>query len=632
MYVAGCFVILHSNFRRMRGGSGLVAADPDNSQSITDNTGADSDNSQPTTDNTGTDSNTTRGREGSGHEYEYIEYLYNVYYDFIAQDGYVLYGRLMDNRKIQIADGATIILRDAAINGINWEICPWAGLTCVGDATIILEGTNSIRGFHQSYPGIYVPEGKTLTIKGTGSLTATSNGYAPGIGGGRGEDLRGGNIVIEGGTIIAKAYGNNAGYFAAGIGSGYGSSCGNITIDGGIVRAEAGTEAAAIGAGKEASCGTITITDKIDELSAVKGKNAPDSMDCIGAGVGGTCGTVTIHGKTGTVTESPYVLRTKTGLSTLTSDYQLHDNEKLTGTLGQNVKISIADGATVTLSSATINGKSVYSCKWAGLTCEGNAVIILEGDNTVKGFWDDYPGIYVPEGKTLTIKGEGSLTASSNGWGAGIGGGEYSNCGNIVIESGTIIAEGGTQAAGIGSTTRHSCGTITITGGTVTASGGTKGSGIGTERRGRCTEIAITGGTVTAKGDEGASGIGSGSSGTCGKVSISGGSVTAEGGRFGAGIGTGEEEAHCSEVLITGGIVSATGGEYAAGIGGGTDSACGSITITDTVERVTAVRGLYADHSIGAGAHYIGEKCIVTIGGVEGEVSESPCIYEPNKH
>lgn len=597
----------------MRGGgdSDFVAADPDNSQSITDNTG--------------TDSDTTGGRGGG---YEYIEYLYNVYYDFIAQDGYVLYGRLMDNRKIQIADGATVILRNATINGINWEICPWAGLTCVGDATIILEGTNSIRGFHQNYPGIYVPEGKTLTIKGTGSLTASSNGYAPGIGGGRG-DLSGGNIVIESGTIIAKAYGNNAGYFAAGIGSGYGSSCGNITIDGGIVRAEGGTEAAAIGAGKEASCGTITITDKTEEISAVKGVNAPDS---IGAGVDGTCGTVTIHGKKGTITKSPYIRRTKTDLSSLTSDYQLHDNEKLTGTLGQNVKISIADGATVTLSSATINGKSVYSCKWAGLTCEGNAVIILEGDNTVKGFWDDYPGIYVPEGKTLTIKGEGSLTASSNGWGAGIGGGEYSNCGNIVIESGTITAEGGTQAAGIGSTTRHSCGTITITGGNVTASGGTKGSGIGTGRRGRCTEIAITGGTVTAKGDEGASGIGSGSSGTCGKVSISGGSVTAEGGRFGAGIGTGEEEAHCSEVLITGGIVSATGGEYAAGIGGGTDSACGSITITDTVERVTAVRGLYADYSIGAGAHYIGEKCIVTIGGVEGEVSESPCIYEPNKH
>jgi hypothetical protein len=31
-------------------------------------------------------------------------------------------------------------------------------------------------------------------------------------------------------------------------------------------------------------------------------------------------------------------------------------------------------------------------------------------------------GIFVPEGKTLTIKGGGSLTARSNGLGAGIGG------------------------------------------------------------------------------------------------------------------------------------------------------------------------------------------------------------------
>lgn len=54
----------------------------------------------------------------------------------------------------------------------------WAGLTCLGDATLILEdGTNNtVKGFHRWYPGIFVPEGKTLTIRGgaqgTGTLTA----------------------------------------------------------------------------------------------------------------------------------------------------------------------------------------------------------------------------------------------------------------------------------------------------------------------------------------------------------------------------------------------------------------------------------------------------------------------------
>ena len=52
-----------------------------------------------------------------------------------------------------------------------------------------------------------------------------------------------------------------------------------------------------------------------------------------------------------------------------------------------------------------------------------------------------YAGIYVPEGKTLTIKQHtlenGSLTVTSNGLGAAIGANWDKNCGNIVIESGT---------------------------------------------------------------------------------------------------------------------------------------------------------------------------------------------------
>jgi len=54
----------------------------------------------------------------------------------------------------------------------------------------------------------------------------------------------------------------------------------------------------------------------------------------------------------------------------------------------QPYKISIADGATVTLSDATINGTServcktssgrYTSCDWAGLTCLGNCTIVLK--------------------------------------------------------------------------------------------------------------------------------------------------------------------------------------------------------------------------------------------------------------
>ena len=128
-------------------------------------------------------------------------------------------------------------------------------------------------------------------------------------------------------------------------------------------------------------------------------------------------------------------------LSEVTANTIVADGMTLTGTLGANVKISIADGATVTLDGVTINGENDYNCRCAGITCEGDATIVLKGVNKVKGFYERYPGIYVPYGKTLTIKGDGSLDASSNGNGAaGIGGGDNISCGNIAIEGGTMAA------------------------------------------------------------------------------------------------------------------------------------------------------------------------------------------------
>ena len=69
-------------------------------------------------------------------------------------------------------------------------------------------------------------------------------------------------------------------------------------------------------------------------------------------------------------------------LSEITEDYTAQDGQTLTGTLSANVKISIADGATVTLLNAHINGVHNWSYEWAGLNCEGNATIFVEGTNT----------------------------------------------------------------------------------------------------------------------------------------------------------------------------------------------------------------------------------------------------------
>ena len=214
-------------------------------------------------------------------------------------------------------------------------------------------------------------------------------------------------------------------------------------------------------------------------------------------------------------------------LSTKNTDYTAQNGETLTGTLGANVKISIADGATVILNGVSINASGSWTTgNYAGITCLGDATIILNGTNTVKGFYEEYPGIQAAAGKTLTIQGSGSLTASSNGWGAGIGGGWEIDCGNIEIQGGTITATGGTGCAGIGAGNGGynvaSCGTITISGGTITATGGEAAAGIGSGTKSSCGNITITSGVthVTATKGEGANSIGAGVNGTCGTVTI----------------------------------------------------------------------------------------------------------------
>ena len=211
----------------------------------------------------------------------------------------------------------------------------------------------------------------------------------------------------------------------------------------------------------------------------------------------------------------------------------------------------------------------------------GDATIILKdgSKNTVKGFYEDYPGIQAgPVGKTLIIKGEtkgtGSLDASpydggtEHSYGAGIGGGLDISCGDINIQGGVITVTGGYGAAGIG-----------------------VGEGYGEENV-SCATITISGGNVTATGGYGAAGIGGGYAYnygvTCGAITISGGTVTAAGGDNAAGIGSGESYS-------------------------GKTNTCGDITVTADVTSVTATKGKNATNSIGAGKD--GTCGTITIGG-----------------
>lgn len=218
----------------------------------------------------------------------------------------------------------------------------------------------------------------------------------------------------------------------------------------------------------------------------------------------------------------------KIDLSKLTSHITLMDGDELTGTLDgstQRVMLTIADGATVTLNDAQILGaeSNQDQDQWAGITCAGNATIILKGTNQVVSFNRYRAAIQAgPVGSTLTIKGDGNLTVGRTeiqGCNTAIGSSGNIPCGNIVIEGGNITATAGYGAA-IGSTTYGSCGNITITGGTVTAFG-TGETGIGSSSFSSCGDITITGGNIFARGGFRQAGIGSSYGGSCGNITIS---------------------------------------------------------------------------------------------------------------
>ena len=356
--------------------------------------------------------------------------------------------------------------------------------------------------------------------------------------------------------------------------------------------------------------------------------------------------------KLGSVTAAG--LTAQYGSATLT----LEDGQTLTGTLegsteAGKVKIQIAAGATVTLHNAHINGHHYSDTDFpgAGINCLGDATIVLSGENSVTNFNRFYPAILAAHNAsgdeyTLTIRGDGKLTAINDGYGAGIGGGDNIPCGNILIETGNITATGDKGSAGIGSGRDASCGNITISSGTITANGssnGAAGIGSGAESSGSssCGTITISGGNVIANGGGNGAGIGSGfrseGSSSCGDITITGGTVTANGGGNAAGIGTGGN-ASCGDITINGGTVTATGGYGAnspfggAGIGCGygndtKPSRCGNIWIGSDESKsfsVTAIKGKSAIRPIG---HSSGESSSTSCGNIIFGIDENNKVY-----
>lgn len=322
--------------------------------------------------------------------YENIVDLGKLPGDYEAKKGDVLTGKLEGNKKITVAPGATVTLRKADITSLqNSEYrAPFAGITLLGDATVIIEGTNEVSGGYEDYPGILVPKNHTLTINGDGALKVYSNediGGCCGIGGKRLADS--GNIVIKGGNIFAIGRS-----YCAAIGSSCGAACGTITISGGKIIATGGIQAAGIGSGADGRCSDIIISG--GTVTATGGDNAAG----IGSGAGGKCLDINISG--GTVTAA-----------------------------GGLYGAGIGSGASSRCSNIIISGGTVTA------TGRKSAAGIGSG-----GYLEEYGGASCLD---ITITKDVILVTAIKGENAqAIGNGIKGTCGTITIEPGANVTRG----------------------------------------------------------------------------------------------------------------------------------------------------------------------------------------------
>ena len=286
------------------------------------------------------------------------------------------------------------------------------------------------------------------------------------------------------------------------------------------------------------------------------------------------------------------------------------------------------DDLKITLSDVDIadtKGKAPLS-----VSGTGDTTIELDGNNSLTGSgWSaglerneekDAAGNVV-SGK-LTIQDEnknGSLEATGNYGGAGIGGGNLKNSGEIEITGGTITATGALDGAGIGGGGSGGDGTVTISGGNITARGGSSdnpkaicGAGIGGGGGYGNATVTITGDAVIeeATGGGGCAGIGSGYYNSKTDITISGNAEVknAQGGAQGAGIGGGGFGG-TGTVTITDNakVDNATGGEGAAGIGSGV---LGDVTVNISGNATVNAEGGANGAGIGGGYASAGDVTI----------------------
>ena len=565
------------------------------------------------------------------------------------------------SRRIEIATNATtsITLNNVVALGQRSPLLLNGGAYL----TLTLEGTNRFTGeLHAYVEGITVPEGATLTINGTGSLTATG-GYANAGIGARGTT---GNIIINSGIVMAIG-----GSSSAGIGGSWNGTGGNVVINGGIVTAIGGNGAQGIGrGGGDAAAGTLTMNgnaivfassvgdmdisrktggilsvDNIshwyggDEFSLsqnvtipsdhtiIIGENKtltiPNGIRLTNNGTIVNYSVITIEGtlvNNGRIINFGIINGTVNGTApitpaSLTSNINLNDNSPIPagdGWVFTNNIYTVLNDANVTITGTSENERRIIVAAnaTANITLK-NATIFLEFQTP----------FLLNNGANvmLTLLETNILTGGR----AGV---QTTNATLTIDGTGSLIATGGDGAGIGGGDSRNDFnngGNITINDGIVTAIGGSSSAGIGGSWNGTGGNITINGGVVTARG--GSAGIGGGWNGAGGTIIITNGTVNARGGFGSAGIGGGGDSyngnngGNGGNITISGGSVAAIGRNGGAGIGGGISGSGGTIIISGgVVKTINDIRSpgfVERVNNLGIGGGYNGSTGTLTMNG-----------------
>ena len=514
-------------------------------------------------------------------------------------------------------DGATLTLKGAKITTIaktsDYNLAQSAAIYYdkATDLKIVLEEDNTVTGpdvssgGDSSSYGINVDDEVTLTISGSGSLTATG-GDAPAVYGGESYGIyTWGNVIITGGDVTAT--GRAAEFQSHGI-----YATGHVTISGGAVKATGGAVTSSEEDGGDASSGIHAdiVTISGGEVTAKGGAVTSSGNNATSCGIYGSSffGGVIISG--GAVTA--------TGTTANAESYGIY-------TPNSDIEIS---GGTVTATGDTgALGRAIY------LDPEGNASIqsiqVKTGQDANSAKEIIGSPFVLPEDITDLVSGaqyfhSESQTLEGNIFVGGIGlTGTTDNPAYAKTGADGAVATEGANANDYN--IKWDGSTLTLNNAAITQ--GALGGAAIWYYRGSDLNIALVGtNTVT-----GPSGSGSGASygifayGPTELIdlTISGdGSLTVTGG----GTVSGSFGICTDNLIVQSGTVNATGGD------GAEDSygiyAYNDVTITNG--DVTATSGDSADYSCGIYADYgnidVSGGTVIAQGGDSGDNSDGICV------